>query len=695
MPPEQFFPFFVMTLSAFPVASFYSGFPLTRRFSEEFSRPGLTNFLGSLQVDADPTGIRHLIMPPVSGGDEATCYLTINGVFIPASGAKVSIHWTPEAVERRCRIKGWEVRARLVMPFGAPGCVQTITVTNTSPRARRLDLAVRISGRCLNQGKSVWAWGVPTVSTSVYELLLYKGLDPFVEDLGGEGRVFQEKPVEGEPDRGHACNAQLLSPKPDRWLGNGDAAYSREVGAGESATWYFAMAMAPERAAAADAARALLREAPKAAEQTAAAWRRIWADVFSGGDTSFGGSLRDLHLSEELAPVAASAVFNLLVCRRSGMPVSPDTHYITVTPRRCEAGFFTWDWGLACTVLARLEPASVRLQIEIVLKSDWRNNNQYNLLERTGRGWTYSANAFSLFLAVWHYWKARGGSLEALAERFETRDGERTLGEVMEMLAFDWRRLRKDPSVALGDYGPKADLLECVATYAHRVAALNAGAAWMLRRFAEICELRAPGSGAAYREEATAIREAIVEHLYVKGGGYFRCLYPDGRGIECRHAYDVGMVLWCLGAELPRKVAREIVRFIRTELMTLSWCRALSPHDGDAAVSGLRADHQFSGAYTAWPALLLLGLLEVRETRLAGRWLRGLARTARQGPFGQGHWDEAVVDRVHGGAAKVSDELPQACHWCDISGAIFYHVMERYAELVPSTKEENRAGLVQ
>ena len=77
-------------LSLFPIQT-YLETTLRHRFSDEWSRPGLTNFLGSVQCDADPTGLRHPIFPPVSGAEEWTAFLTINGTFLPSSGIEVDV----------------------------------------------------------------------------------------------------------------------------------------------------------------------------------------------------------------------------------------------------------------------------------------------------------------------------------------------------------------------------------------------------------------------------------------------------------------------------------------------------------------------------------------------------------------------------------------------------------------------------
>jgi len=150
----------------------------------------------------------------------------------------------------------------------------------------------------------------------------------------------------------------------------------------------------------------------------------------------------------------------------------------------------------------------------------------------------------------------------------------------------------------------------------------------------------------------------------------------SGRKREVRHCWDTGMVLMCMGTELPEKVQREMVRFFKEELQTPGGIRALSPHDGDAAVSGVRADHQFNGAFGSWPAEVALGLVRIGEKALAKKWMEGIARTARQGPFAQAHYDEGVYPPTLEGATKVTEELPQCCHWSNISGALFFSVME-------------------
>lgn len=94
-----------------------------------------------------------------------------------------------------------------------------------------------------------------------------------------------------------------------------------------------------------------------------------------------------------------------------------------------------------------------------------------------------------------------------------------------------------------------------------------------------------------------------------------------------------------------------MVRFFTEELQTPSWMRALSPYDPAAGVS-LRADHQWNGAYPAWPPEAARALIALGRPDVVAEWLPGLARSANQGPPGQAHFVEEAAETVNGGRVK-------------------------------------------
>src|SRR5262249_25312835 len=191
-------------------------------------------------------------------------------------------------------------------------------------------------------------------------------------------------------------------------------------------------------------------------------------------------------------------------------------------------------------------------------------------------------------------------------------------------------------------------LLEAVSSYVHEVAGLNAANVYNLRFVADLLEHRGASQKAkAMRSEAVELSRRVLD-LYVPGKGIWRCRLPDGSMNEVHHCYDFGTVLITIGDTLSKQIKSEMVRFFREELQTPVWMRALSTKDLDVTFS-IRPDHQWTGAYTAWPALALSALYVAGEGEVAFKWMRGLAGTARQGPIAQGHFGETAVATGAGG----------------------------------------------
>ncbi|MGC9451933.1 MAG: hypothetical protein ACP5I4_10855 [Oceanipulchritudo sp.] len=679
-----------MKLSEFDLA-WYAQWKQTHAPLDEWSRPGLTNFLGSLQTTGDPTGIRNIVFPPLSGAEESTGYLTLNGKLLAATRIETEVSWCPWEIRREAVHNDWRIVSRLTMVAGEQAAYQEIRIRNASDRDQHLQADLRLSGRLVNRGVLSWFWGIPKVAITLDALHGYGGLYPEITRIGDNGLLFKESvPREKEIQlgfeyAGRAYNAQVVYPRPNQWLDSGDMRFERTLAPGDSLDLHLIIAMDTTEAAR-DTALKLLEKRDILFAQSEALWRNAWKGAFDADADTFSGTLPDWEIEEELAPVAVSAILCALQSRRTFRHLEGDTVYNISTPRRVEACFYPNDWALAGDLLARMDPEVTWKQLGMALKANIRKNNQINLLTGEGgdalvRGWPYTIDVFNCFYVAWQLWQLEGGDRAALKRRsLPTPGGPKPLFEVLVDLGLDWRK-RKVAELGLADYGPKEELLECVSTYAHVVAGLNAGAVWMLRRLSEVYRLLDDTETAeSLSREADQLAAAIVDRLYVRGKGYFQAMNSDGTACEVRHCWDLGMVLFCLGPELPEEMVREMVAFFRAELMTPGWIRALSPLDRDAATSGNRADHQFNGAYGAWPAQVAIGLLRVGEQDLVREWLTGLARTARQGPFGQAHYAEESYAETFGGATKVTDEVPQCCHWSNISGGLFWELIRELAE---------------
>src|SRR5260370_23602877 len=178
------------------------------------------------------------------------------------------------------------------------------------------------------------------------------------------------------------------------------------------------------------------------------------------------------------------------------------------------------------------------------------------------------------------------------------------------------------------------------------------------------------------RTEAQLLSRRVLE-LYVPEKGIWHCSLRDGAMNEVRHCYDFGRVLITIGDTLSKQTRDEMVRFFREELQTPAWMRALSTRDLDVTFS-IRPDHQWTGAYTAWPALALSALYVAGEGDVAFKWIRGLAETSRQGPIAQAHFAEtAVAPEAGGGARKAPSDQPYINDWaCGSACAYLEPILE-------------------
>src|SRR5690606_29558699 len=114
--------------------------PMPHRFGDVFNPPGLTNFLGCVQVDFDPTGIRSLNFPPFACSDVNTANLYLDGRYFPATGAAVTHTWYPDRVEREAEVDGLLVRSVTALAVGRMAALVSVEIQNRSGAERALDV---------------------------------------------------------------------------------------------------------------------------------------------------------------------------------------------------------------------------------------------------------------------------------------------------------------------------------------------------------------------------------------------------------------------------------------------------------------------------------------------------------------------------------------------------------------------------
>ena len=97
----------------------------------------------------------------------------------------------------------------------------------------------------------------------------------------------------------------------------------------------------------------------------------------------------------------------------------------------------------------------------------------------------------------------------------------------------------------LADYGGASNLLECVPTYTHKVASLNAANVWLMRQMAEVLERNRSipvnkTMAGVLRSMADNVSNAVIDNLYVAGKGFWACQQPNGELVQVWMGWVVG-----------------------------------------------------------------------------------------------------------------------------------------------------------
>jgi hypothetical protein len=343
-------------------------------------------------------------------------------------------------------------------------------------------------------------------------------------------------------------------------------------------------------------------------------------------------------------------------------------------PRYWQSLTFLWDYSLSSFVHSLLDPAVMKTYLEHWMATDVHTHMGTEWLTGEPVGMWYAVNDYAMTRTLDAYLRA-SGDLDWLAKELPGPGGE-PLSVVahIDRFACSWRRFRSESGLA--NYGGIGNLLECVSTYVNEVASLNAANVWMLRTAGELARHLGDDLAASWYDLEAQHLVKDLQQLYAEGKGYWYTRHPDGTSVPVRHVYDFLTVAATIGDDLTEQQRREMVFFWQHELRTPTWMRALSDRDADACFS-VRPDHQWTGAYPAWPPGAAAALYRFGEARLAAEWLRGLARSANQGPFGQSHFADGVVAEESGGALKAPAELPWINDWtCSSNGAWVSLVVE-------------------
>ena len=200
----------------------------------------------------------------------------------------------------------------------------------------------------------------------------------------------------------------------------------------------------------------------------------------------------------------------------------------------------------------------------------------------------------------------------------------------------------------------------------------NAQNVWMMRQDAALQELKGHAARAKeLRDDAEKLLPAVLS-LYKPGDGVWYGLHNDGKRVELRHCVDYIYVGNALANDLTPDMRREMTDFVKRELLTRDWMRAMSLKDAAAAVSD-RPDHGPMGAYDGWPALTVGTMWRLGFPNDAFDFYCRTAEVTKEGPFAQAREFYGPYRNQYDAPVRIAER--EGCMKECISGAAFSDVV--------------------
>lgn len=618
---------------------------MTHKFGDLYSLPGLTNQWGCAQAAMDAVAVRSIAFPPFAqgemnvaplgaGGELLTGVLYVDEEYFAATKTPIEFVWQPDRIERKTIYKGLEITSTTIVPFKTMAVAVKFNVKNVSGARRKTQIKLAINGGAT---KSVKPWNA-AYSPGEYDN---------ARTIDKRRNAILCKAVNSE-----AFVLQGASPAPKQilpsWL-----VYELDLAPNETKSVTFVNSLGESQSYVEKNYDAIINNFDQVLKQNYDEWNAEMKAAFTPNNGRYSGHLPTLVTADDsVKQIYHTAALHALYFRRTTPHSIYGTTYVTLLPRYWETTTFLWDISLSAMLLSMLDPQVLKKMMETWMTLDVHKHFGTEFLTGAGVGPWYSVNDYAMSRMAKEYLRWTGDR----AWLDKTVGGKTVLDQLIGY-AEHWRALDVNKH-GLADYGGVNNLLEAVSSYVHEVAGLNAANVYNLRFAAELLDYKGQKQKAsAMRKEAEALGKRVQE-LYVDGRGIWKCKLPDGSFNEVHHCYDFGTTLMNIGDMMPAKQKKEMVEFFKRELQTPTWMRALSTKDLDVTFS-IRPDHQWTGAYCSWAALALSGLYVAGETDVALDWIKGLAKTAKQGLYAQAHFTEVfVAPESNGGASKAPSDQP-------------------------------------
>lgn len=629
---------------------------MIHRFGDLFNPPALTNFVGAVQASRDITGISSLNFPPFGTADTTTAGLFLNGRYFPSLNCPVSYCWRPDKIIREAEYQGLFLKSETVMLTGRNGVIIRLTVENRSGIVREIKIKFGLAGS-ITFATDKWANFMPPSESD----------NKVIVDNSRSAAIFMARQSQAVQIQGIDRRADAVTPVGIEKI--------FPLAAGENQTVHYITVIGSDEKEVCGIFDELTAHPEREILKTERDWNAELKAVFTQGNDRYSGYLPTLVTDDQdILRLYHTGILSVIYFKRDNPYSKYGRAYDTLVPKYWQTVTFIWDYHLSQMVHALLDPAVMQKYLERWMLMDTHKHFGTEYLTDKPVGPWYSVNDFAM-LSMSRYFLTWNGRREWLQKAILDPKQPASSKKVIDYFrkyADSWNYFKSGSGLA--DYGGINNLLECVSTYIHEVASLNAGNVHNLRFMAYILEMAGdPKAAAHYRNEADRLLPDLMK-LYKPGKGYWRARFPDGKLVDVRHIYDFITILNNIAGDLSDTQKAEMFQFFDRELKTGTWLRAISPFD-DNAMFSVRPDHQWNGAYPAWPAQAATALYKIGRGREAFQWLKGVAKSANQGPFGQAHFVESAVQTEDGGAAKSPPEPPFMCDWAVSGGGAFVNVI--------------------
>ena len=614
---------------------------LKHKTGDIFNPPGLTNFWGCVQVDIDLTGVRSLNFPPFGCSDIITGGLFIDDKYFPATGTYIDFVWYPDRIERSTEFKGIFYKSVTVLPMKKKAVLVKLEMENRSGDERFIEIKFGFTGSVT---KAVRTWN------DAY---------PPLERDNKIDIDNKRKALLYSAQHSTAFQLQCIYPIADEINVNGVKSKIK-LKAGEKKNIFYVNTVDDSIENLQNIYDEIVHNSQNIIKDVNDEWNEEIKSAFTPGNSRFSGSMPVLETTDkEIAKLYNMGVLGIIYFRRDNPYSVLGRTYDTLMPRYWQSVTFIWDYALSSLTHALLDPDVMSKYLEHWMLMDVHKHFGTEYLTGGPVGPWYSVNDFAMMTIAKNYlnWS---GNLNWLEKELKNDSTNEKVKNYLLKYSSNWKQFKT--ASGLADYGGINNLLECVSTYIHEVASLNAANVFNMKTGAEIASLTGDSelSKKLLDEASKLIPE--IHKLYVDGKGYWNTRFPDNRLVEVRHCYDFITILNNITDDLSEKQKTEMTNFFVNELQTPTWMRALSTGD-DNVMFSVRPDHQWNGAYPAWPAQAATGLYKIGQGDLAFMWLKGIAKTVNQGPLGQAHFVETAIDPESGGARKSTPDGPYICDW--------------------------------